>query len=138
MALAEWLPSFDKETLTLKILLAQCAVKALRMIVIVEGFHPPVPSFYWESAGDTFCCEQFVPIFFTVGESILEIERRVCENFTTIGAGKAFRVEVLTHGFQTVPNDFLSAFFTIWCEISAVTIFTVELTFLLYKTHVLQ
>jgi len=102
MALAEWLPSFDKETLTLKILLAQCAVEALRMIVIVEGFHPPVPGFYWEPAGDTFCCEQLVPIFFTVGESILEIERRVCKNFTTIGAGKAFRVEVLAHGFQTV------------------------------------
>jgi len=102
MALAEWLPSFDKEALTLKILLAQCAIEALGMIIIVEGLYPAVTGFYWESAGYTFSCEELVPIFFAVGKPIFKIERRVCEYFTTIGAGKAFRMEVLAHGFQTV------------------------------------
>lgn len=102
MALAKWLPSFDKEALTLKILLAQRAIEALRMVIIIEGLYPAVTGFYREPTGNTFCCEELVPIFFAVGKPIFKIERRVCENFTTIGAGKAFRMEVLAHGFQTV------------------------------------
>jgi len=35
MALAEWFPGFDKEALTLKILLAQRAIEALRMVIII-------------------------------------------------------------------------------------------------------
>lgn len=102
MALAEWFPGFDKEALTLKILLAQRAIEALRMVIIIEGLYPAVAGFYWEPAGDTFSCEELIPIFFAVGKPIFKIERRVCENFATICAGKAFRMEVLAHGLQTV------------------------------------
>lgn len=102
MTLAEWLPSFDKEALTLQILLAQRAIEALGMVIIIEGLYPAVTGFYWEPAGYAFGCEELVPIFFAVGKPIFKIERRVCENFTTIGASKAFRMEVLAHGLQTV------------------------------------
>jgi len=102
MALAEWLPSFYKKALTLQILLAQRAIEALGMVIIIEGLYPAVTGFYWEPAGYTFGCEELVPIFFAVGKPIFKIERRVCENFTTIGASKAFRMEVLAHGLQTV------------------------------------
>ena len=38
------------------------AIEALRMVIIIEGLCPAVTSFYWEPTGDTFCCEELVPI----------------------------------------------------------------------------
>jgi len=66
VALAEWFSSFHKETLSFKILFAQRAVEALRMIIIIESLNPSVSRLYGESTRDAFCREQLVPIFFTV------------------------------------------------------------------------
>ena len=38
------------------------AIEALRMVIIIEGLYPAVTGFYWEPTGDTFCCEELVPI----------------------------------------------------------------------------
>ena len=38
------------------------AVKTLGVVVVVESFHPPVSSFYWESTRYTLGSEQFIPV----------------------------------------------------------------------------
>ena len=40
--------------------------------------------------------------FFTVGQSVLEIERAVGEDLVAVGAGKALGVEVRRHRLQAV------------------------------------
>jgi len=72
------------------------------VIVVVKSFHPPVPGFYWEPTGYTFGSKELIPIFFTVRKTILKIEGRICKYFAAVGTGKALRMEVLAHGFQTV------------------------------------
>jgi len=100
--LAERLSRFHKEALTFEVFLAKRAVEALGVIVVVEGLDPPVSSFNWKSAGDTLRCEQLVPIFFTVGQSVLEIEGAVGEYLVAVGASKAFRMEVRRHRLQAI------------------------------------
>jgi len=63
--------SLSIETFALHIFFAQRAIEALRMVVIIQCFHPPVSSLYGESARYTFCGEQLIPIFFTIRKSIL-------------------------------------------------------------------
>jgi len=72
------------------------------MVVIIKSLNPAIPCLYWEATRDAFCREQLVPIFFAVRQTVLKIERRVGENFTTIGTGETLRMEALAHGFQTV------------------------------------
>jgi len=98
----EWFPSFGKETLTLQILPADSAVKTLGVVVVVESFHPPVSSFYWESTRYTLGGEQFIPVFFTIGKSVLKVEWGVCKYFATVGTHEALWAEVGAHGFQAV------------------------------------
>jgi len=64
--LAKGLSRFHKEALTLEVLLAKRAVEALRVVVVVDRLHPAVSRLDRETTGDALCCEQFVPIFFTV------------------------------------------------------------------------
>jgi len=72
------------------------------VVVVVKSFHPTVSSFYWKSAGYTLGGEQFIPVFFTIRKSVLQIEWRVAEYLPTVGADEALRVEVGAHGFQAV------------------------------------
>jgi len=90
------------EAFTLHVFFAKRAVEALGVIVVVESLDPPISSFDWESAGDTLRCEKLIPIFFTVGQSVLEIEGAVGEYLVAIGAGKALRMEVRRHRLQAV------------------------------------
>ena len=39
-----------------------CAIKALTMIIVVKSLYPTVTSFDRKATGDTFGCEQFIPI----------------------------------------------------------------------------
>lgn len=102
MAFTEWFPSFDKETLTLQILPAESAVKTLRVVVIVQSFHPSVSGFNWESTRDTLRGEQLIPVFFTIGKSVLKVEWGVGKYFATVGTHEALWAEVGAHGFQAV------------------------------------
>jgi len=94
--------TFCKEAFTLHILSAETAIETLGVVVVVKSFHPTVSSFYWESAGYTLGGEQFIPVFFTIRKSVLQIEWRVAEYLPTVGADEALRVEVGAHGFQAV------------------------------------
>jgi len=102
VGLAERLSRFDKEALTFEVFLAKRAVEALGVVVVVQSLDPPVSSFDRESAGDALCCEQLVPIFFTVGKSVLQIEGAVGEDLVAVGASKALWMEVRGHRLQTV------------------------------------
>jgi len=90
------------EAFPLHVFFTKRAVEALGVIVVVESLDPPVSSFDWKSAGDTLRCEQLVPIFFTVGQSVLEIEGAVGEYLVAVGASKAFRMEVRRHRLQAI------------------------------------
>jgi len=100
--LAEWLSRFHKEALTFEVFLAKRAVEALRVVVVVESLDPPVPGLDRESARDALRCEQLVPIFFTVGQSVLQIKGAVGEDLVAVGARKALRMEVCGHRLQAV------------------------------------
>jgi len=109
VGLAERLSRFDKEALTFEVFLAKRAVEALGVVVVVQSLDPPVSGFDRESAGDALCCEQLVPIFFTVGKSVLQIEGAVGEDLVAVGARKALGVEVCRHRLQAVPDNLFSA-----------------------------
>lgn len=72
------------------------------MIVIVESLHPSVSRLYGESTGHTLGGEQLIPVFFTVGQPVLQVEGRIGEQFAAVSTRKALRVEGLPHGLQTV------------------------------------
>jgi len=66
MSFAEGLPCLHEKAFALQVLLAESAVKALAVVIVVEGFDPPVAGFYGEPTRHTLGCEQVIPIFFTV------------------------------------------------------------------------
>jgi len=74
MALAERFPSLHEKTFALQVFLAKSAVKALTVIVVVEGLDPSVSGFNGKSARNTLCREQLVPVFFTVWKPVLKVE----------------------------------------------------------------
>jgi len=102
VAFTERFPSFDKETLPLQILLAQTAVEALGVVVVVESLHPPVSRLYWEPTRYALGGKQLIPVFFAIGKSVLQVKRGVCKYFPTVGTDEALRMEVGAHGFQAV------------------------------------
>lgn len=107
------------------------------MIIVVKSLYPTVSSFDRKATGDTFGCEQFIPIFFAVGQSVFQIEWRVGKDFSTISANKTFRMKCFAHGLQTVPKDFLATLFTIRCQVFAIALFTVKVAFFFYKSSFL-
>jgi len=72
------------------------------MIIVVKSLYPTVTGFDRKTTGDTFGCEQFIPIFFAVGQSVFQIEWRVGKDFSTISANKTFGMKCFAHGLQTV------------------------------------
>jgi len=102
MVFTENLAPLCIEAFPLHVFFAKRAVEALGVVVVVQSLDPPVSGFDRESAGDALCCEQLVPIFFTVGKSILQIEGAVGEDLVAVGASKALWMEVRGHRLQTV------------------------------------
>jgi len=102
VAFAKGFTSFDKKPFAFKILLAKGAVKALTVVIIIQSLNPAITSLDWESTRDTFCSEQFIPIFFAVGQSVFQVEWRVGEDFSTISANKTLRMKCFAHSLQTI------------------------------------
>jgi len=138
MAFAEWFPSLDEKSLALQVLLAESAVKALAVVVVVEGLYPPVAGLNGETARHTLGCEQLVPIFFTIRQSVFKVEWRVGKYLATVSANKTLRMEGLAHRLQTVPQNLLLALFAIGSQILSVAVLTVEVTLLFDKSDLLQ
>jgi len=107
MAFAEWFPSLDEKSLALQVLLAESAVKALAVVVVVEGLDPSVAGFDGEPARHTLGCEQLVPIFFTIRQSVFKVEWGVGKNLATISANKTLRMKGLAHCLQAVLFAYL-------------------------------
>jgi len=130
--------TFCKEAFTLHVFLAETAVKTLGVVVVVKSFNPSISGFYGESTRYTLGGKQFVPVFFTIRKSVLQIEWGVGKYFPTVGTDEALRVEVGAHGFQAVPNDLLATLAAFRGEVPAVAVLAVQLPLLLYKANVLQ
>jgi len=94
--------TFCKEAFTLHIFLAETAVEALGVVVVVESLHPPVSRLYWEPTRYALGGKQLIPVFFAIGKSVLQVKRGVCKYFPTVGTDEALRVEVGAHCFQAV------------------------------------
>jgi len=71
MALAKGLSRFHEKALSFKIFLAQRAVEALGVVVVVESLHPPISGLYGEPAVYALGGEQLVPVIFTIRQAIL-------------------------------------------------------------------
>jgi len=102
MALAEWFPGLHEESFALKVTFAKGAVKALTVVVVVEGLHPSVSSLDGKPARNTLGREQLVPIFFTIWKTVLKVKWRIGEDFATVSANETLRMEGLTHRLQTI------------------------------------
>jgi len=102
VAFAKGFTSFDKKAFAFKVLLTKSAVKALTVIIVVQSLDPAVTSLDWKATRDAFCCEQFIPIFFTVGQSVFQVKWRVGEDFSTISTNKTLGMKCFAHGLQTI------------------------------------
>lgn len=109
MILAEWSTTLGEKALSLKILLAHCAVETLAVVVIGQSFDPSVSSLDGEAARKTFSSKKLVPIVLAVGESIFQEERTVAEQLSAVRTAETFGMEVLSNRIQTVPFDLLAA-----------------------------
>ena len=78
------------------------AVKALAVVVVVEGLDPAVSGLDREPAADALGGEEVVPVLLAVGQPVLQVERRVGEDLAAVGAHKALRVERAVHRLQAV------------------------------------
>lgn len=138
MSFAEGSTSFGEKALSFKVLLAVCAVEALRVIIIIQSFNPSVASLNGEAACEAFRCEQFIPIVFTIGFALLQEEWTVAEQLSAVGAFEAFGMELAADGVQAVALDF-SVAFTAWRSQKLLkAIFTVQIAFLLDESNVDQ
>jgi len=102
MIFAKYFSTFGKETFALHVFLTQSAVETLRMVVVIEGLHPSVSSLYGKPTRDALGGEKFIPVFFTIRKTIFQIERSICQYFSTVDTGEALWMEVCAHCLQTV------------------------------------
>lgn len=138
VVLAERTSPLGEEALSFQILFAHRAVEALAMVVIVQGFHPTISSFDWESASETFRGEEFVPISIAVGVAILQEERIVAEQFSTVNAVEAFRMEVLSDGLQAISFNFAVTLGARWGQVLFEAVFAVQLSPFLDESEILE
>jgi len=74
----------------------------LAVVVVVHCFDPTIARLDGVAASEALGREQFVPVRFAVGKSVLQVEVAVAEQTSTVSASEAFRVELLADGVQTV------------------------------------
>jgi len=134
----EWFSTLSEETLSFQVLAAFGALKALAVVVVVEGLHPAVPGLYREAAAHTLGGEQVVPICFTVRKTILKVEGARPEHFAAISAAETFWMELLSHRVQAIPLDPLIALAAGGREELLVAVLAVEAALLLHEAHVQQ
>ena len=136
--LAERATALRVEALALEVLLAHRAVETLAVVIIVQGLHPAISSFDWESARETLCREQLVPISFAVGQSLFEEEWAVAEELATVGTFEAVRVEMLSNRVQAIAFDLVVAFAASRRDEALETVLAVELSLFLHEPYVLK
>jgi len=90
------------KALPLHIFLTKRAVETLRVVVVIESLHPAITSLDWEATRDTLGGEELIPVLFTIWETILQVEWRVCKDLATVSTAEALWMEVCAHRLQTV------------------------------------
>lgn len=138
MILAEWTTAFVVEALAFQVLLAESAIEALAMIVVIQSFYPAITGFNGESTCKAFCCEQFIPIGFAVGITLLQEEWRIAKDFAAMCAAKAFWMEMTADGVQAIALNFAIALAASWRQVLLEAVLAIEITLLLDETDVLQ
>jgi len=108
------------------------------VVVAVKSLHPAVTSLNWEPASDALSREQLVPVLLTVRQAVLQVEREVGEDLAAVGAAEALRMEVGAQRLQTVPNNLTAALAAIWGKVCSIAILTVQFSFFLDKSHILE
>lgn len=74
MRLAEGSSSFGKETLPLQVFLANRALEALGVVVVVQCLNPAVSGLDRKSTAYALGGEELVPVFLAVRHSVFEVE----------------------------------------------------------------
>jgi len=138
VSLAERFSTLGKEALAFEVLVAFRALEALAVVVVVEGLHPSVSGLDRETAANTLCREEVVPVSLAVRQSVLQVECARPKDLPTVGTAEALRVELFTYGVQTIALDPLVALAADRGEVLLITVLTVECPLLLYEAHVDQ
>jgi len=126
------------KALPLHIFLTKRAVETLRVVVVIESLHPAITSLDWEATRDALGGEELIPVLFTIWETILQVEWRVCKDLATVSTAEALWMEVCAHRLQTVPDNLPATLAALWSKISSVAILAVQFAFLLNKPNILQ
>jgi len=134
--LAERLSSFRVEALAFQVLVTFRTLKALAVVVVVEGLNPSVACFDRETTTHTLGREQFVPICLAVGQTVFKVECARSEDLAAVGTAKALWVELFTHGVQTIPLDALIALATCGGKELFIAVLTMQVALLFNKAYI--
>jgi len=74
VALAEGFARLYEEALSFEVLLAESAVEALAVVVVVEGLDPSIAGLDGKTARNALRREQLIPVFFAVGQAVFKVE----------------------------------------------------------------
>lgn len=108
------------------------------MVVIVHGFNPAIAGLDGITTGEALGSEQFIPIRFAVGKSVLQVKVTVAKQASTISTRETFGMKLFANSVQAVSFD---AFLTPRADGGQVILeasFTVERFLLLDESHVGQ
>jgi len=108
----------------------------LAVVVVVHCFDPTIARLDGVAASEALGREQFVPVRFAVGKSVLQVEVAVAEQTSTVSASEAFRVELLADGVQTVSLDAFLAAGARWRQVALEASLAVEHLLLLDEADV--
>jgi hypothetical protein len=78
------------------------AIETLTVVIVIQCLNPSIAGFNREAAGEALCGEEFIPVRFTIGLAFLQEEWIVAEQFATISALEAFRMEFSADGIQAI------------------------------------
>lgn len=138
MRLTEGSSSFSKEALALQVFLADRALEALGVVVVVQRFNPAISGLDRESAAHALGGEELVPVFFAVGHSIFEVERAVSKSCFAVRAHEAIGMPSLLKSIQTIALDAMSALPANGSHVAFVAVFAVQFSLLLDEADVLE
>lgn len=78
------------------------AVETLTVVIVVQCLNPSIAGFNGEAACEAFCGKKFIPVGFTIRFALLQEEWIVAEQFATISALEALRMEFSANGIQAI------------------------------------
>jgi hypothetical protein len=125
------------------------------VVIVVQCLNPSIAGFNGEAACEAFCGKKFIPVGFTIRFAFFQKEWIVAEQFATISALEAFRMEFSANGIQAISLNtigikyillfillygpylnFVGALGARWCQELLEAIFAVQVALFFNKSNI--